>query len=42
MKYIILECLTVSATRHLQVKKNLGQKQLKNELPLTNITKAPM
>ena len=42
MKYVILECLTVSATGHPQLKKNLGQKQRKNESTLTNITEAPM
>ena len=42
MKYEILERLTVSATVHLQLKKNLGQKQRKNESTFTNITKAPM
>ena len=43
IKYVILvEYLTVSATGHLQLKKNLGKKQRKNESTLTNITKAPM
>ena len=33
IKYaILLECLTVSATGHPQLKKNLDQKQRKNEL----------
>ena len=42
-KYVILvECLTVSATGHPQLKENLGQKQRKNESTLTSITKAPM
>ena len=43
MKYVILlECLTVSATGHPQLKKILGQKQSKNESTLTNISKASM
>ena len=33
VKYVILlECLTVGATGQLQLKKNLDQKQRKNEL----------
>ena len=41
IKYVILvECLTVSATGHLRLKKNLGKKQSKNESTFTNITKA--
>ena len=43
IKYVILvECPTVSATGHPQLKKSLGQKQRKNESTLTNITKGPM
>ena len=43
IKYVILvECLTVSAIGHPQLKKNLGKKQRKNESTLTYITKAPM
>ena len=43
IKYVILvECLAVSATGHLQSNKNLGKKQRKNESTFTNITKAPM
>ena len=42
IKYVIIECLSLSVTGHPQLKKNLGQKQLKNESTLTNITKAPM
>ena len=42
IKYVILECLTVNATGHPQLKKNMRQKQRKNESTLANITKAPM
>ena len=42
-KYVILvECLTVSATGHPQLKENLGQKQRKNESTPSGITKVPM
>ena len=38
IKYVILvECLTVSATGHLRLKKNLGKKQRKNESTFTNM-----
>ena len=36
---MLLQCLTVSATGHPWLKKNLVQKQGENESTLTNITK---
>ena len=39
---ILLERLTLSATGHPRLKKNLGEKQRENESTLRNITKASM